>query len=125
MDSATSAPDLLSPLRDRLRLDADDFHWGSKLPGIGASGAISGVLGAYIVFFPRAQVLTFIFIITVRLPAMIFIGYWFVLQFLSATSSLQGGPSNGGVAWWAHVGGFLLGILLASTIMRPKQRWAT
>src|SRR5271154_256878 len=88
------------------------FSWGSHIPSIGASGAISGVLGAYIVFFPRSRILTLIplFIIwfTVRIPAVIFIGLWFILQFLSGVSSL-GVASTGGVAWWAHVGGFLSG----------------
>jgi membrane associated rhomboid family serine protease len=92
------------------------FSWGSRVPSIGASGAISGVLGAYIVFFPRSRILTLIplFIIwfTARIPAGIFIGLWFLMQFLSGVSSL-GAASAGGVAWWAHVGGFLFGLLLA------------
>jgi hypothetical protein len=92
------------------------FSWGSRVPSIGASGAISGVLGAYIVFFPRSRILTLIplFIIwfTARIPAAIFIGLWFLMQFLSGVSSL-GAASAGGVAWWAHVGGFLFGLLLA------------
>lgn len=103
------------------------FSWGSHIPSIGASGAISGVLGAYIVFFPRSRILTLIplFIIwfTWRIPAVIFIGIWFAVQFLSGLSSL-GAASMGGVAWWAHVGGFLLGMLLARTFWRSVPRQA-
>jgi rhomboid family protein len=100
------------------------FSWGSHIPSIGASGAISGVLGAYIVFFPRSRILTLIplFIIwfTARIPAIIFIGLWFLVQFLSGVSSL-GTVSSGGVAWWAHIGGFLIGVLLArETAGRPR-----
>jgi membrane associated rhomboid family serine protease len=92
------------------------FSWGSKVPSLGASGAISGVLGAYLVFFPRAQILTLvpllIIFFTVRIPAAVFIGIWFLLNFLSGISSL-GVLNAGGIAWWAHVGGFLLGVLIA------------
>jgi membrane associated rhomboid family serine protease len=104
------------------------FSWGSQLPSIGASGAISGVLGAYIVFFPRSRIMTlvplFIIWFTARIPAMIFIGLWFIIQFLSGLSSL--GPTSlaatEGVAWWAHVGGFLLGLLLAWIASPSRQR---
>ena len=96
--------------------------WGSTVPTLGASGAIAGVMGAYIVWFPRSQVLTLvpllIFFFTIRLPAFFVVGYWFVLQFLSGLAALTM-PDTGGVAFWAHVGGFLLGVLLAST-MRPR-----
>jgi membrane associated rhomboid family serine protease len=92
------------------------FSWGSRVPSIGASGAISGVLGAYLVFFPASQILTlvplFLIWFTARIPAWVFIGLWFLIQFLSGVTSL-GVASAGGVAWWAHVGGFLLGVLLA------------
>jgi membrane associated rhomboid family serine protease len=95
------------------------FSWGSHIPAIGASGAISGVLGAYLLYFPRARILTliplFIIFFTARIPAMVFIGLWFVLQFLSGLGSL-GGASTGGIAVWAHVGGFLLGLLLAGVV---------
>ena len=100
------------------------FSWGSRIPSIGASGAISGVLGAYIVFFPRSRILTlvplFIIFFMWRIPAIIFIGLWFIGQFLSGVSSLAQ-ASTGGVAWWAHVGGFLLGMLIAG-IARPFTR---
>jgi membrane associated rhomboid family serine protease len=95
------------------------FSWGSRIPAIGASGAIAGVLGAHILFFPSSRILTLIplFIIwfTARVPAVVFIGLWFLLQLMSGLGSLgpAGMQANGGVAWWAHVGGFLLGIALA------------
>jgi membrane associated rhomboid family serine protease len=86
------------------------------IPSIGASGAISGVMGAYIVLFPRSKILTLvpiiIFFFTVRLPAVLILGYWFVIQALSGLSSL-GEVDQTGVAWWAHIGGFLLGAFLA------------
>jgi membrane associated rhomboid family serine protease len=92
------------------------FSWGSRVPSIGASGAISGVLGAYIVFFPASRILTLVPLLIIwftwRIPAMIFIGLWFALQFLSGISSL-GSQSVGGVAWWAHVGGFVIGVIVA------------
>jgi membrane associated rhomboid family serine protease len=95
------------------------FSWGSHVPSLGASGAISGVLGAYIVFFPGSKILTlvplFIIWFMARIPAVIFIGLWFIVQFLSGLVSVgaPGAANTGGVAWWAHVGGFVLGVLLA------------
>jgi membrane associated rhomboid family serine protease len=103
------------------------FSWGSRLPSIGASGAISGVLGAYIVLFPASRILTlvplFIIWFTARIPAFVFIGLWFIVQFLSGIGSLgPGGTANtGGVAWWAHIGGFLFGVFLAR-MKRPPTR---
>jgi len=95
------------------------FSWGSRVPSIGASGAISGVLGAYIVFFPGSQILTLVPLLIVwftwRIPAMVFIGLWFAIQFLSGINSL-GSQSLGGVAWWAHVGGFLFGVVVAAIV---------
>jgi len=85
----------------------------SQLPMVGASGAISGIMGAYFLLFPRTPVLTvviiFIFIRMIYIPAWVFLGYWFLIQFLSGTISL-GAQSMGGVAWFAHIGGFLAGI---------------
>jgi membrane associated rhomboid family serine protease len=93
------------------------FSWGSHVPSIGASGAISGVLAAYLVFFPGSRILTlvplFIIFFTVRIPAFVFILLWFMVQFMSGLGSLGGGVNTGGVAWWAHVGGFLIGLLIA------------
>jgi membrane associated rhomboid family serine protease len=92
------------------------FNWGSHVPTVGASGAISGVMGAFIVLFPRARVATLIpalfLFFTVRIPAFLMLGYWFFLQIFSGVASLGMGGDQGGVAWWAHVGGFLLGALL-------------
>ena len=89
------------------------FSWGSTVPAIGASGAVSGVLGAYLVLYPGARVLTWVPPIFIfPLPALIVLGYWFVIQFLSGLSAL-GANLSGGVAWWAHVGGFILGAVLA------------
>lgn len=86
---------------------------GSTLPMVGASGAISAIMGAYLVLYPRARVHTlFIIIIIIRvfpLPAWFFLLYWFLLQV--ASSAFQG-PGGGGVAFWAHIGGFASGVLL-------------
>ncbi|MDI6803688.1 MAG: rhomboid family intramembrane serine protease [Bacteroidota bacterium] len=88
----------------------------SEIPMIGASGAIAGVLGAYILMFPRAKILTlipiFFFIQFVELPAFLFLGIWFLMQLLSGTLSLGVGSDAGGVAWWAHIGGFVAGAVL-------------
>lgn len=89
----------------------------SMLPTIGASGAISGVLGAYIVLYPRAGVWTFIwfgfFIRMVRVPAFFFLGFWVFVQFLYATAS-----QGGGVAWFAHIGGFFAGLALVKLFQK-------
>jgi membrane associated rhomboid family serine protease len=96
----------------------------SMVPMIGASGAISGVLGAYLVLYPRARVLTLIvfglYIRTVEVPAMFVLGFWFVFQFLNAFLSASTG---GGVAWYAHIGGFLAGILLIGIFKRRNVTW--
>lgn len=94
------------------------FNWHSMLPSIGASGAISGVMGAYLVLYPRARVLTLVFIFLIPVPAVIILVLWFVLQFVSGVSSLGVAAASGGVAWWAHVGGFLLGMLITSIARR-------
>ena len=93
------------------------FNLNSPLPAVGASGAISGVMGAYIVLYPRARVLTLVFIFLVPIPAFIILGYWFVLQFLGGITTL-GAAATGGVAWWAHIGGFLAGVLLTKLTER-------
>ncbi len=86
----------------------------SGLPVVGASGAIAGVLGAYFVLYPRARVLTWFFVFVLWIPAWITLGYWFALNFLSGTASVLSvqGQNVGGVAFWAHVGGFASGALL-------------
>lgn len=101
------------------------FSWGSHIPSIGASGAISGVLGAYIVLFPKSRILTLVPLLIIwflwKVPAVIFIGLWFLMQFVSGVASLHM-TDNGGVAWWAHVGGFLLGMLLVNVFATRSQR---
>ena len=97
---------------------------GSAVPAIGASGAISGVLGAYLVMFPKARVLTLIplgyFIRIAELPALAVLGMWFVIQLFSGTLSLGG--AGGGVAWWAHIGGFVAGMALGYVFKRRGLR---
>lgn len=93
------------------------FNLNSVVPAIGASGAISGVMGAYILLFPRARILTFFFIFLIPVPAFLILGYWFVFQFLEALGGLGGDPT-GGVAVWAHVGGFLIGMLITVLLAR-------
>jgi len=96
----------------------------SKTPLVGASGAIAGVLGAYLILFPRARVLTlifiFIFIQIVPIPAVLFLGFWFFLQLLSGTASLSDQAAQG-VAYWAHIGGFVAGILLVKLFANRKK----
>jgi membrane associated rhomboid family serine protease len=104
---------------------------GSDIPSLGASGAIAAVMGAYFLFFPRARVITiiplFIFPWFVEIPAIIFLGFWFVSQLGSGLASLAtaSGMALGGVAWWAHIGGFVFGLLLAKifTIGRRAYPW--
>lgn len=88
------------------------FNLHSSLPAIGASGAISGVMGAYAVLYPRANVLMLFFIFLIPIPALIVLVYWFVIQFLEGVGDL-GAASQGGVAFWAHIGGFLIGVVIA------------
>jgi membrane associated rhomboid family serine protease len=87
----------------------------SQIPAIGASGAIAGVLGAYIVLFPRARVITLIPIFLLpwytEISAVFFLGFWFIMQLFSGVLTLSN-VGSGGVAWWAHIGGFLFGILI-------------
>ena len=99
---------------------------GSRVPTIGASGAIAGVLGAYFVSYPRARITTlipiFFFFWTVQLPAILLLGYWFLIQFFTGFQMLAiQSATAGGVAWWAHVGGFIIGVLLALSL-RPASR---
>ena len=86
----------------------------STIPSIGASGAISAVLGAYLIMFPRSRIkmIFLIFFITFYISAIIFIGFWFIQQFISAYSETGLGAQSQGVAWWAHIGGFLFGIII-------------
>jgi membrane associated rhomboid family serine protease len=99
----------------------------SVIPTLGASGAIAGVMGGYFVRYPRARVLMlvpFFFIFFVWLPAWVVLGYWFVLQFLSGVGSTLLGPEiGGGIAFWAHVGGFLAGVLLVRLFPLRTRRY--
>ena len=96
----------------------------SSLPTIGASGAIAGIMGAYFVLYPKARVLSLVpivfFFTFVEVPAYFFLGFWFILQFFSGTFGLlTRGANVGGIAWWAHVGGFVAGVMLLQ-VFRPR-----
>ena len=97
------------------------FNYHSSLPALGASGAISGVMGAYIILYPRAQVLTLVFIFFIPIPAFIILGYWFLLQFAAGVSTV-GASAAGGVAWWAHIGGFLMGMLITGLTQGDRKQ---
>jgi Uncharacterized membrane protein (homolog of Drosophila rhomboid) len=96
----------------------------STIPMVGASGAISGVLGAYILFFPRARVLTlvpiFFFIQIIEIPAAVFLFFWFIMQFFYGVASLAVTQTTGGVAFWAHIGGFIAGLLLGRLFQKTR-----
>jgi len=101
---------------------------GSNVPSVGASGAIAGVMGAYLILYPRARVLTLVPLIVFFtfwwLPAWVFLGYWFVLQFLSGTAtSIADTSQSGGIAFWAHVGGFVSGIVLIKIMPERRRRY--
>ena len=107
------------------------FNAGSTMPAIGASGAISGVLGAYLFLYPRARILTlvwfFIFVRFIEIPALVFLPIWFLMQFISGVSSLRAvdPAAAGGVAWFAHIGGFIAGpvlLLLLGGARRPRSQ---
>jgi membrane associated rhomboid family serine protease len=99
------------------------FDPSSAVPSLGASGAVAAVLGAYLVMFPRARVVTlvilFFFITAVELPAVLVLGAWFVLQLFSGVGGL-GAQVNGGVAYWAHVGGFVFGLAVTALFFRGR-----
>lgn len=97
-------------------------NWHSAVPTIGASGAIAGVMGAYMILYPSSRILTFIPIFFIpyfiEVPAFFFLGIWFVLQFLNAASL----PSEGGgIAWWAHIGGFISGVVLLKALLKIPE----
>lgn len=87
------------------------LNWHSQIPTVGASGAIAGVMGAYFILYPKSRILTFIPIFFlpyfIEIPAFFFLGLWFLFQFISAAGTVSDG---GGIAWWAHIGGFVCGI---------------
>lgn len=88
------------------------FNLGSPIPTIGASGAVAGILGAYILKYPRAKVVTILFPILIMVPSVVFIGIWIMLQFVSASYTTLVGVEVT-TAYWAHVGGFVAGALMA------------
>ncbi len=88
------------------------FNAGSTVPTVGASGAISAVMGAYLVMFPASRIKMLFFVFTFRVPAFIFLGFWIWQQWISGTAALQVDTAQSeGVAWWAHIGGFAFGVL--------------
>ncbi len=99
----------------------------SPVPTVGASGAIAAVLGAYFVLYPLARVITlipiFFFVQVVEIPAVFYLGFWFLSQLLNGTFALTVKTfQGGGVAWWAHIGGFLAGIVLVRLFVRRRRR---
>jgi membrane associated rhomboid family serine protease len=99
----------------------------SRIPVIGASGAIAGVLGGYFVLYPRGRITTilplFVFVQMIEVPAVFYLLVWFAVQLYAGISAGAQGPLIGGVAWWAHVGGFLFGVALAPMLIhRPKAK---
>jgi membrane associated rhomboid family serine protease len=97
----------------------------STIPALGASGAIAGVLGAYLILYPKARVLTIIplgwYIQTVRLPALLVLGLWFVIQLFYGLASLPGAGQTGGVAFFAHIGGFVAGLVLVKLFQKRNR----
>jgi membrane associated rhomboid family serine protease len=100
------------------------FNSGSPVPAIGASGAIAGVLGVYLVSYPTARILVLVpifFLYFMELPALVVLGFWIVLQFVNGAASVVYSQATTGVAWWAHIGGFFGGILVFK-LFRPRGK---
>src|SRR5215475_9556875 len=100
----------------------------SKVPMVGASGAVAGVLGAYLILFPHSRVLALIpilfFFQIVELPALLFLVFWFLMQFLNGAIAITATPySTGEVAWWAHIGGFVSGVALGFLFPKHKSNY--
>jgi len=98
------------------------FSLGSDIPNLGASGAIAGVLGAYILMFPQGKVSVLQGQVVTQVPALIVIGLWIVLQFFSGIGSIADSAETGGVAYMAHIGGFLAGFVLALLLRGKSER---
>ena len=102
------------------------MNTGSSIPAIGASGCIAGVLGAYFIMFPTAKVVTllpiFIFWTIAEIRAFFFLGIWFAIQFLNGFFPLLGSKNALGIAWWAHIGGFICGITFSFMFFSRKKR---
>jgi membrane associated rhomboid family serine protease len=102
------------------------FNLDSRIPTVGASGAIAGVMGAYVRRFPHSRIVTliplFIFFTTIELPAYVILLYWFAIQIFSGVGDTvaRAGVQQGGVAWWAHAGGFVMGALLVTLLERQR-----
>jgi membrane associated rhomboid family serine protease len=101
------------------------FSSGSNVPNLGASGAIAGVLGAYILMFPRGKVNVLMGQAVIPMPALVVIGLWFVLQFFSGIGSIATTAETGGVAYMAHIGGFVAGLMLALLFRGSRGARAT
>jgi membrane associated rhomboid family serine protease len=101
------------------------FNPDSVVPALGASGAIAGVMGCFVRLFPLARLVVVVPIVFIPLffevPAIVFVGVWFVLQFLQGTVELFMPSQGGGVAWWAHIGGFVAGLLLSPVLTRSER----
>jgi membrane associated rhomboid family serine protease len=97
---------------------------GSNVGMVGASGAIAGVMGAYFILYPRARVLTWFFVFVLYIPAWVMLGYWFALQFFAGAATLSVAPGRdvGGVAVWAHVGGFVAGLVMVKLFPERARR---
>lgn len=98
------------------------LNWYSQIPTVGASGAIAGVMGAYFILYPKSRILTFIPIFFIpyfiEIPAFFFLGLWFLFQFISAAGTVSDG---GGIAWWAHIGGFVFGIIFLKLFLLAPE----
>lgn len=102
------------------------FNAGSTVPALGASGAIAGVLGCYIRLFPLSRVIVLVPILFLplffALPALLFVGFWFLMQVLQGAAELLTPSTGAGIAWWAHVGGFVAGLALTPVLRKPERR---